>query len=143
VPDLALSGDVIVGYPGETEAEFQETVSLVEEIGFDGLFVFMYSPRPGTTAVRLDDDVPADEKKRRLQVLLGHQQRHQFRRHAERVGGVERVLVDTVTHPGRVSGRTPDFRIVHLDGGPDLLGRTLDVRITSSGANSLGGETIA
>jgi tRNA-2-methylthio-N6-dimethylallyladenosine synthase len=139
VPGLALSGDVIVGYPGETEAEFQETVDLLDEVALDGLFVFMYSPRPGTTAIRLPDDVPADEKSRRLQVVLGQQQRRQERRHRERVGHVEEVLVDAVTQPGRVSGRTPDFRIVHLDGEPSLVGQTLRVKITSSGANSLSG----
>ena len=84
VPDLALTTDVIVGYPGETEAEFEETVDLVEEVGFDGLFVFMYSPRPGTTALRLADDVPEDEKLRRLQVLNAMQQRLQHARNRGR-----------------------------------------------------------
>src|SRR6185503_1082582 len=77
VPALALTTDVIVGYPGETESEFEATVSLVEEVAFDGVFVFMYSPRPGTAAVRLTDDVPADEKLRRLQVINSMQQRAQ------------------------------------------------------------------
>jgi tRNA-2-methylthio-N6-dimethylallyladenosine synthase len=139
VPGLALSGDVIVGYPGETETEFQETVDLLDEVSLDGLFVFMYSPRPGTTAIRLEDDVPAAEKNRRLQVVLAAQQRRQERLHRLRVGGVEEVLVDAVTQPGRVSGRTPDFRIVHLDGDASYVGRTLRVRVTTSGANSLSG----
>src|SRR5262249_1545887 len=69
VPTLALTSDIIVGYPGETEEDFERTVSLIEEVGFDGLFVFMYSPRPGTAAFRLLDDVPAEVKSRRLQVL--------------------------------------------------------------------------
>ena len=81
--------------------------------GSTGLFVFTYSPRPGTTAIRLADDVPEAEKLRRLQVLNDRQQRSQAGRNAQRVGGREEVLVDTVGERGRVSGRTRDFRIVH------------------------------
>jgi len=140
VPGLALTTDVIVGYPGETEAEFEETVSLVEETAFAGIFVFMYSPRPGTTAVRLEDDVPEDEKRRRLQVLNGLQQRMQERQNQARVGRTEEVLVDTGGEDGRVAGRTRDFRIVHLDGERELLGRLLQVEITGSGPNALVGR---
>ena len=107
VPALALTTDVIVGYPGETEEEFQETVDLVEEVGFDGVFVFMYSPRPGTTAVRLPDDVPGDEKLRRLQVINGMQQRAQERQNRSRIGRREQVLVDTVTGEGPRGGPDP------------------------------------
>src|SRR5688572_18004064 len=99
VPDLALTTDIIVGYPGETDAEFQATVDLVEAVGYEGVFVFMYSPRPGTTAVRVDDDVPEDEKRRRLHVINGAQQRRQALRNAGRQGAVEPVLVDSVTGP--------------------------------------------
>jgi tRNA-2-methylthio-N6-dimethylallyladenosine synthase len=139
-PGLALSSDVIVGYPGEDQAAFEETLALVDEVGFDGLFVFMYSARPGTTAWRLADDVPEDEKLRRLKVLNDRQQRHQAVRNAARVGGIEEVLVDTVDDDGRVSGRTRDFRIVHLDGTAADLGRLLHVAITGSGPNSLTGK---
>jgi tRNA-2-methylthio-N6-dimethylallyladenosine synthase len=143
VPGLALTSDVIVGYPTEDEAAFAETVGLVDDVGFDGLFVFAYSPRPGTTAVRLDDDVPAGEKMRRLKVLNDRQQRFQAERNARRVGALEEVLVDTVAEGGgRVSGRTPDFRIVHCDGGPEDLGRFLRVRVESSGPNSLSGQRL-
>jgi tRNA-2-methylthio-N6-dimethylallyladenosine synthase len=140
VPALALTTDVIVGYPGETEREFEETVSLVEEVAFDGVFVFMYSPRPGTAAVRLEDDVPGEVKLRRLQVINSMQQRAQERQNRSRVGRREQVLVDTVTQEGRVAGRTRDFRIVHLDGDEGLLGQTLEVEITASGPNSLVGK---
>lgn len=142
VPDLALTTDVIVGYPGETEQDFQATLDLVEEVGFDGLFVFAYSARPGTTALRLDDDVPESEKRRRLQVLNGHQQRRQAVLNASRVGSREQVLVDSLDAPGRLSGRTPHFRIVHFDGPESWLGRTLEVEITASGANSLSGQAV-
>lgn len=138
-PDLALSSDIIVGYPGETEADFLATAELVEEVGFDGLFVFLYSPRPGTTALRLSDDVPEEEKLRRFHALNDAQQARQGRRNAERVGSREEVLVDTVGSNGRASGRTPHFRIVHMDGGAERLGKTVDVEIVAAGRNALQG----
>jgi tRNA-2-methylthio-N6-dimethylallyladenosine synthase len=140
VGDLALSSDVIVGYPGETERDFQATVDLVDEVGFEGLFVFAYSPRPGTTAFRFEDDVPEAEKRRRVGVLNARQQRMQQRLNAGRVGGRDEVLVDTVTGPGRLAGRTRHFRIVHLAGPARLLGRTVEVEITGAGSNSLTGK---
>ncbi len=137
VPDLSLTSDIIVGYPGETEEEFQATVSLLQEVGFDGLFVFKYSPRPGTTALRMPDDVPDDEKSRRLRVLNDEQQRLQRVRNAARVGRREEVLVDSVA-AGGVAGRTPHFRIVHLqDGAPELLGQVVEAEITGAGPNAL------
>ncbi|HEY2942400.1 MAG TPA: tRNA (N6-isopentenyl adenosine(37)-C2)-methylthiotransferase MiaB [Vicinamibacteria bacterium] len=140
VGDLALSSDVIVGYPGETERDFQATVDLVDEVGFEGLFVFAYSARPGTTAFRFEDDVPEAEKRRRVGVLNARQQRMQRRLNAGRVGGRDEVLVDTVTGPGRLAGRTRHFRIVHLAGPARLLGRTVEVEITGAGSNSLTGK---
>jgi tRNA-2-methylthio-N6-dimethylallyladenosine synthase len=140
VPGIALSSDVIVGYPGETEAEFDETLSLLEAVGFDGLFSFSYSPRPGTTAQRLVDDVPEAEKKRRLHVVNGHQQQWQRRRNQALVGAQDEVLVETIDGEGRVSGRTPHFRIVHFDGPDSLLGQAVRVEITRSGPNSLQGR---
>jgi tRNA-2-methylthio-N6-dimethylallyladenosine synthase len=140
VPGLALSSDVIVGYPGETAAEFEETLSLLEAVGFDGLFSFSYSPRPGTTALRLEDDVPESEKKHRLHVVNGHQQQWQRRRNAALVGARDEVLVETIDGEGRVSGRTPHFRIVHLDGPESLLGQLVPVEITRSAPNSLQGK---
>jgi tRNA-2-methylthio-N6-dimethylallyladenosine synthase len=139
LPGLALSTDVIVGYPGETEVEFEETLSLLEEVGFDGLFAFAYSPRPGTTAGRLADGVPDAEKKRRLHVLNGHQQQWQRRRNDRLVGTRDEVLVESADGEGRLSGRTPHFRIVHFDGPASLIGRTVGVEITRAGPNSLQG----
>jgi tRNA-2-methylthio-N6-dimethylallyladenosine synthase len=140
VPDLALSTDVIVGYPGETEGEFEKTLALLEGVGFDGLFAFAYSPRPGTSAARLVDDVPAEVKARRLAEVNERQQSRQRLRNADRIGLDEPVLVETVDSRGRVSGRTPHYRIVHFDGGPDLVGQTVTVRITGAGPNSLLGR---
>jgi tRNA-2-methylthio-N6-dimethylallyladenosine synthase len=140
-PDLALTSDVIVGYPGETEDDFQRTVDLVESVGFDGLFVFTYSPRPGTGALHLGDDVADEEKSRRLQVLNQLQQRRQAEGNRAWIGRRETVLVDAVdASRGRVSGRTPHFRIVHCDGEAALLGREVPVEITGSGPNALTGR---
>jgi len=140
VPDLALSTDVIVGYPGETEAEFEATLSLLEWVGFDALFSFTYSPRPGTSALRLPDDVPAEVKSRRLAAVNDQQQLWQRRRHGERVGGREEVLVESIDAPGRVSGRSRHFRIVHLAGDEGLVGRVVEVEITGAGPNALQGR---
>jgi tRNA-2-methylthio-N6-dimethylallyladenosine synthase len=142
VPDLALSTDVIVGYPGETVAEFEETLAVLEQVGFDALFAFTYSPRPGTSALPLADDVPEDEKRRRLHVLNARQQQWQRRRHEARVGRVEDVLVEERDGGGRVSGRTRHFRIVHFDGAEDLIGRLLAVEITGAGPNALQGRLL-
>ena len=133
---------MIVGYPGETEAEFEETLALLEEVGFDGLFAFSYSPRPGTAARRLADDVPEVEKRRRLHVVNARQQEGQRRRNEARVGRVEEVLVENVDGGGRVSGRTRHFRIVHLDGPEGLVGRLVSVEITRAGPNSLQGRLL-
>jgi tRNA-2-methylthio-N6-dimethylallyladenosine synthase len=115
-------------------------LGVLEAVGFDGLFTFAYSPRPGTTALRLHDDVPEDEKKRRLHVVNAHQQQWQRRRNETRLGNVEEVLVETVDGEGRVSGRTPHFRIVHFDGAEDLVGQFVTVEITGAGSNSLQGR---
>ncbi len=140
IAGLALSSDVIVGYPGESEADFAATVSLVEEARFDGLFVFTYSPRPGTTALRLADDVAEPEKLRRLQVLNDYQQRFQAERNRALVGQRLSVLVDHRSQDGRLSGRTPQFRIVHMDGPEALLGRVVSAEILGAGPNSLQGR---
>ena len=140
VPHLALSTDVIVGYPGESEGEFEETLQVLETVGFEGLFAFSYSPRPGTTALKLEDDVPEEEKLRRLHVVNGHQQQWQRRRNQELVGSWQEVLVETNDGEGRVSGRTPQFKIVHFEADPGLVGRLARVEIRAAGPNALQGR---
>jgi tRNA-2-methylthio-N6-dimethylallyladenosine synthase len=140
VPGLALSSDIIVGYPGESERDFEQTLDLVEAVGFDGVFVFGYSARPGTSAVRVPDDVPEAEKRRRVTLLNDRQQETQARRNREWVGSRVEVLVDTIREGGSVSGRTPHFRIVHLEGSASLLGQLVEVQVTGAGANSLSGR---
>ncbi len=143
-PDLALTSDVICGYPGETEADFEATLRLVEHCRFEGLFVFAYSARPGTTALRLEDDVPEAEKLRRVNVLNSLQQRAQEARNQSRVGRLERVLVEGWDEDkGRLFGRSEHFRLVHFPGGPDLRGRFCDVRVTVAGPNALVGELVS
>jgi len=140
--DLALTADVIVGYPGETEEDFEATCRLVREAALDGLFVFLYSPRPGTTAIRRPDDVPEAEKKRRFKVLNEQQQRQQRLRHQGYIGRVEEVLVEEVEN-GDGRGRTPHFRLVHFDAPPEAgvtPGERLAVTITTAFPNSLRGR---
>jgi tRNA-2-methylthio-N6-dimethylallyladenosine synthase len=142
--DLALTADVIVGYPGETEEDFAATCRLVRDANYDGLFVFLYSPRPGTTAIRRPDDVPEAEKKRRFKVLNEQQQRQQRLRHQSYIGRVEEVLVEEVKD-GDGKGRTPHFRLVHF-GAPSFAnvtpGTRLDVTITEAFPNSLRGRVV-
>jgi tRNA-2-methylthio-N6-dimethylallyladenosine synthase len=143
-PDLALTADVIVGYPGESEEDFDATCRVVREAGYDGLFIFLYSPRPGTTAVRKADDVSEAEKKRRFKVLNDQQQRQQRARNQTLIGRVEQVLVDEVDG-GEGKGRTPHFRLVHFDLPPDsgvCPGNRVDVEIRGAFPNSLRGELV-
>jgi tRNA-2-methylthio-N6-dimethylallyladenosine synthase len=140
--DLALTTDVIVGYPGETEEDFEATCRLVRASECDGVFVFLYSPRPGTTAVRKADDVPELEKKRRFKILNEQQQRQQRLRNHELVGRVEEVLVEEIVD-GEAKGRTPHFRLVHFQAPANhvlFAGMRVAVRITEAFPNSLRGQ---
>lgn len=139
-PGLVLSTDVIVGYPGETEREFEQTMTVLERVGFAVVYAFTYSSRPGTTAQRLADDVPPEEKSRRLQALNARQQRWQRQQHEALVGTVQDVLVESVDRDGQLCGRTPHFRIVHFAGGADLVGRQVSVEIVAAAPNSLRGR---
>ncbi len=139
-PDIALSTDVIVGFPGETEAEFQQTLDLVREVGFAQAFSFKYSPRPGTPAANIDDQVPEEVKADRLSRLqeLLHSQQSRF--NAGCVGKVIPVLFEKLgRRAGQLVGRSPYLQPVHADAEPSLLGRILPVEISGAGANSLAG----
>jgi tRNA-2-methylthio-N6-dimethylallyladenosine synthase len=141
-PDISISSDFIVGFPGETEADFAATLALVEEVGFDASFSFIYSRRPGTPAADYPDDVPhavKQERLARLQQRLSHQAQAISRR---MVGTVQRVLVDGPSRkdPSELSGRTENNRVVNFPGSMDLVGDFADVRITDALPNSLRGE---
>lgn len=144
-PDYVLHSDFIVGYPGETDADFAATVALVQRVQFAQSYVFKYSPRPGTVAAELVDDVPTEVKEARNQALLAAQEDITARQHAALVGSTQEVLVEGVSarDDSRLSGRTVHHRIVHFDGGgEDLVGRYVPVRIVQALGHSLLGERL-
>ncbi len=142
-PDLALSSDFIVGFPGETEAEFEETLALVREVRFAGAFSFKYSARPGTPAAALDGQLPEevkDDRLQRLQALL-REQAEDFNRGV--LGMVVPVLVEKPgRHPGQVVGRSPWLQAVHFHAPGAAIGETVGVRLCRLGPNSIAGEAV-
>lgn len=144
MPDLVLTSDVIIGFPGETEAEAMETVELVRQVEFDALFTFIFSPRPGTPAAKMDDPVPRSEKQKWFDTLCAVQNDISARLHARYVGQTLRVLVDGRTDDARwpLSARTAGGRLVHLVGDEDALGQYRQVRITDSNTWALFGEMV-
>ena len=139
VPGIEIASDFIVGFPGETAEDFDATVALLERVRFQNSFVFKYSPRPGTPAAVLADDVSEDEKKRRNQVLLDVQGRLSLERNREKVGRRVEVLVEgpSKRDPERLTGRTDSHQLVHFAAGRDLAGRFVEVDVVGAGANSL------
>ena len=144
MPELVVTSDVIIGFPGETEAEAMETVSLVEEVGFDALFTFLYSPRPGTKAAELPDPFPRAEKQKWFDKLLEVQNAKSAALHAAYVGKTVQVLVDGESGDGEfpLSSRTEGNRLVRLKGGKELIGQFIHVRITGSNTWALYGEAV-
>jgi tRNA-2-methylthio-N6-dimethylallyladenosine synthase len=144
-PGISLSSDFIVGFPGETEADFEQTMALIEAVGFDHSFSFIYSRRPGTPAAELPDDVPLTVKRERLARLQGRINERAADISAAMVGGVERVLVERPSRKraDQLCGRTENNRVVNFDGEPALIGRFVEVRITEALPNSLRGEVVA
>jgi tRNA-2-methylthio-N6-dimethylallyladenosine synthase len=142
-PDLALSSDFIVGHPGETEADFEATMTLVRDIGFAMAYSFKYSPRPGTPAAGSAGQVAEADKDRRLQDLQALLRDQQAAFNAGCVGLTLPVLfTGPGRHPGQVAGRSPFLQPVHLSGGPDLIGNESLVRIVAAHANSLAGTLV-
>jgi tRNA-2-methylthio-N6-dimethylallyladenosine synthase len=131
MPGLTVATDIIVGFPGEQAAQFQNTLDLLEETGCDKVHVAMYSPRPGTLSARWDDDIPHDEKHRRHQEVEHLQERILTARNHSRLGEVHEILVDT-RQKGRWTGRTRGNLLVHVDADEDLLGKFVPVRITET-----------
>jgi tRNA-2-methylthio-N6-dimethylallyladenosine synthase len=141
-PGLTLSSDFIVGFPGETEEDFEKTMKLIEEVGFDTSFSFVYSRRPGTPAADLSDDTPQTVKLQRLQRLqaLINEQAHAIAR--SMVGSTQRILVEgtSTRDPNELSGRTENNRIVNFPGHPRLIGQMIDVVITDAMTNTFRGR---
>ncbi|MBX3181483.1 MAG: tRNA (N6-isopentenyl adenosine(37)-C2)-methylthiotransferase MiaB [Polyangiaceae bacterium] len=142
VPGLTLSTDVIVGFPGETDADFQATLDLVEQVGFVGVFGFKYSERPGTAALKFEDDVPEAVKSARLTALFERSERLQRAHLAALVGSVQAVLVEGPGKTGGYSGRTSRNEIVHLGASADVTGELCQVKIVSAYKHSLLGELV-
>jgi tRNA-2-methylthio-N6-dimethylallyladenosine synthase len=155
-PDISMSSDFIVGFPGETQEDFDKMMKLIEDVGYDSSFSFVFSKRPGTPAAALHDDTPQDVKLKRLQHLQATIEQNVRRISASRLGTVQRVLVEGPSRnsgkagkPGNGStemmGRTECNRIVNFEGGPlaaRLAGQMLDVRITEALPHSLRGEVL-
>jgi len=146
-PDIAMSSDFIVGFPGETEEDFDKLMKLITDIGFDASFSFIFSPRPGTPAANLADDTPHDVKLRRLQHLQATVEDNVRRISESRMGTVQRILVEGPSRKSaaELMGRTECNRIVNFDGGPQsarLVGQMIDVRITQALPHSLRGELV-
>lgn len=140
-PDLSLSSDFIIGFPGETETDFQATMQLIEDVGFDHSFSFIYSQRPGTPASNLPDDVSTKIKKQRLTQLQARINEMASAISQSMVGTVQRILVE---HPSRkdpqqIAGRTENNRVVNFTADPSLIGNFIDVKITEALPNSLRG----
>ncbi|QEY61198.1 tRNA (N6-isopentenyl adenosine(37)-C2)-methylthiotransferase MiaB [Metapseudomonas lalkuanensis] len=145
VPDICISSDFIVGFPGETDKDFEATMKLVEDVGFDFSFSFIYSSRPGTPAADLVDDTPEDVKKQRLQILQGRIHQQGFEISRRMVGSVQRILVSDFSKkdPGMLQGRTENNRIVNFrSANPRLIGQFVDVHIDDALPHSLRGTLI-
>jgi len=143
-PDMALSSDFIVGFPGETEDDFNRLMKLIDEVGFDNSFSFIFSPRPGTPAANLADDTPQEVKLRRLQHLQGVVDANMRRISESRLATVQRILVEgpSTRDPSELMGRTECNRAVNFQGSTELIGQMIDVRITETRSYSLRGELI-
>jgi tRNA-2-methylthio-N6-dimethylallyladenosine synthase len=145
-PSIALSTDIIVGFPGETDAEFAETLELLEQLEYDEIFSFTYSPRPQTVSAKLyADDIPQNVKKDRLSKVQALQKGISLAKNRRCIGNIEEILVDGPSRlkNGQVMGRTRGNRIVNAAGSENLIGRLTPVRITGATANSLIGEVLS
>ena len=145
--DYSITTDIIVGFPGESEEDFEQTLGLLDEVEYDSMFSFKYSPRPNTSAVVREDRIPDEEKQRRLVILQEKQRAIQIRRNAGLIGSLREVMVEGRNQAmGQWIGRTSDNRTLNFThpecNGTDLVGRYLPVRVTRSGPNSLVGESV-
>jgi tRNA-2-methylthio-N6-dimethylallyladenosine synthase len=146
-PDIAISSDFIVGFPGETEQDFNALMKFIDDIGYDHSFSFLFSPRPGTPAANLEDHTPHEVKQERLQRLQAVIVENTRRYSQQMVGSVQRILVEGPARKNaqELQGRSENNRVVNFDGGPNgarLIGQMIPVRITEAYANSVRGELI-
>ncbi len=143
-PELSMSSDFIVGFPGETDADFEATMDLIRSIGFDLSYSFIYSARPGTPAADLPDDVSEEAKKQRLYILQERINQQTMQISRQMVGSEQRILVEgpSKKNPLELCGRTENNRVVNFEGQPELIGQFVDLRITDALPNSLRGELL-
>ncbi|MEI6306258.1 MAG: MiaB/RimO family radical SAM methylthiotransferase, partial [Deltaproteobacteria bacterium] len=142
-PGISVTGDIIVGFPGETEADFEQTVSLVEDVRYSDLFLFVYSQRPGTKAAELPDELNREQKVARLEMLLEKQKQITRTINSSFLDTIQAVLVEGEgKRAGQVSGRMDNGRIVNFTGQTDLIGNFVDIRIVKAYQNSLLGGLI-
>jgi tRNA-2-methylthio-N6-dimethylallyladenosine synthase len=143
-PDISISSDFIVGFPGESDDDFEALMKLIADIGFDQSFSFIYSARPGTPAASLADDTPMDVKKQRLQILQARVIQQAMAISRSMIGSTQRVLVEKPSRKGtgQVTGRTENMRWVNFDGDTSLIGQFVDVAITEALPNSLRGRRV-
>jgi tRNA-2-methylthio-N6-dimethylallyladenosine synthase len=143
-PGISITSDIIVGFPGETEKDFQETVDLMEEIRFDGVFSFKYSEREGTAAINFNNKVDEDVKNSRLQTVQSLQETHSLEKNRVLEDTIEDVLVEGVSKNCRddVMGRTRSNKIINFQGGADIIGKTVSVNIVKAYLHSLRGGLI-
>ncbi len=144
IPNIVLTSDVIVGFPGETTEEFEDTLSLIEEVRFDALFTFIYSPRKGTPAAEMPDPMSKEEKSANFNRLVEAQNRISNEKHREYIGTVQHCLVDGEGDDPRnnLNARTPGNRLVHFNGDPALIGQYVDLKIVDCSTWALFGELI-
>jgi tRNA-2-methylthio-N6-dimethylallyladenosine synthase len=143
-PDISLSSDFIVGFPGETDKEFEATMKLINDIKFDQSFSFIYSARPGTPAANIEDEIPMSVKKQRLQRLQDTINGFAAEISKSMVGSIQKILVEDLSKKDKtqLAGRTENNRVVNFEGNPRLIGQLIDVEITEAYRNSLRGKII-
>jgi tRNA-2-methylthio-N6-dimethylallyladenosine synthase len=143
---ISMTTDIIVGFPGETPADFEETIDMLAEVAYDAVFAFKYSPRPNTPAISMADSIPEEEKSRRLQILLDRQRELQRESYARHVGQTLEVMVEShITSRGQVAGRTTQNKTLNFTTHQPILpapGSYQQVRVTASFPNSLAGELV-
>ena len=144
IPNVVLTSDVIVGFPGETTPEFEDTLSLIEEVRYDALFTFIYSPRKGTPAAEMEDPMSKEEKSANFNRLVEAQNRISLEKHQAYIGTIQHCLVDGESEDPRnnLNARTPGGRLVHLNGDVGLIGQFVDVKITDCSTWALFGEIL-
>ena len=142
IPNLVLSTDIIVGFPGETEEDYEDTVSLVKEVGFETMFAFMYSPRPFTKAAAFSGQLPEEVKNQRLNALFDSHEKQAFTLAEKYNGQILNVLVEQINIQGKAQGRSTQNKLVYFIGSESLIGKTVPVKITFASPNVLRGELV-